>query len=98
MARLPVLNARNERMLLFLEPYGADYWLQPGEECTVESTPPDPDPTFGLEVTEDGLTVYFEGRHADVREANGDVLNVGHQRPADRFPGIPRPPSADPLN
>jgi len=97
MAKLPVRNSRIERLMLFLEPYGEDYWLRPGEECIVTSGPPDPDPAFGLELTDEGVTVYFEGPHAEVRAADGAILQVGHQRPADKFPGVPRPPSADPV-
>jgi hypothetical protein len=82
-------------VLLFLEPYGEDYWLQPGDEFIVTSRVPDPDPAFGLELTDDGVTIYFEGHHAAVTALDGKTLDVGHQRPAGRFPGAPRPPSAD---
>src|SRR6266536_5870441 len=97
MAKLPVRNEGTERMVLFLELYGADYWLKPGDECIVVSSPPDPDPAFDIVLTDEGVTVYFNGPHADVTTADGAVLDVGHQRPADKFPGVGRPPSADPL-
>jgi hypothetical protein len=85
-------------MLLFLEPYGVTYGLQPGDECIVTSRPPDPDPAFGFELTDDGVTFCFEGHDAAVMAADGTVLDVGHQRPAGKFPGVPRPRSADPVS
>jgi hypothetical protein len=94
---LPVRNARPDQMLLFLEPYGVNYGLQPGDECIVTSRPPDPDPAFGFELTDDGVTFYFEGHDAAVMAADGTVLDVGHLRPAGKFPGVPRPRSADPV-
>ncbi|WP_308315132.1 hypothetical protein [Streptomyces sp. C3-3] len=88
-SRLPVENAGDSDLWLFIEPYGEDYWLKPGEVFTVAPEAEGIDVWFSTVVCQEGITVwlYEDGDPAkvvleySVTDANGTRLDCGHQRP-----------------
>ncbi|MFG3587356.1 hypothetical protein [Streptomyces sp. NPDC047990] len=94
---LPVENSGTSPLCLFVEPYGEDYWLTPGEVFTVMSAVEGIDVWFSTQVSQDCIAVwiYEEGDPAkvvldyQVVDADGTFLDCGHQtpsRPADSTP------------
>ena len=96
MAELRVTNESNERRLIFFEPYGEDYWLKKGDHLVVHAVDPEGDQPFQVDLTDDGITVWINAKSGYITDDEGRELPTGHQRPSDKFPGVPRPPSADP--
>ncbi|MGW6728637.1 hypothetical protein ACWF9G_22285 [Nocardia sp. NPDC055029] len=89
MPRLMVSNPFAEKMLtVWIEPWGRDYWMRPGDVFTVEfagrdnSEQEDDDPPFEVSWLDGGIVV---GPVAEsiVRDGNGLELECGHQRPVD---------------
>ncbi|MEV6677361.1 hypothetical protein AB0N09_10910 [Streptomyces erythrochromogenes] len=95
-SRLPVENAGKGDLCLFIEPYGEDFYLRPGEGFTVAPEAEGIDVWFSTLVWEGGITVwlYEDGDPAKmvleytVTDANGTRLECGHQRP-------PKPAGSD---
>ncbi|MGW6740815.1 hypothetical protein ACWGDX_08730 [Streptomyces sp. NPDC055025] len=94
--RLPVENAGDGDLCLFIEPYGEDYWLKPGEVFTVAPDAEGIDVWFSTSIWREGITVwlYEDGDphkivlEYAVADANGTRLECGHQRP-------PKPADSD---
>ncbi|MEV6669509.1 hypothetical protein [Streptomyces sp. NPDC051162] len=90
-ARLRVHNKGEELLELFLEPYGSDHWLSPGETFVVwtfgsADGPPWSGTTHGNEPFEveyrpGSVTVHFMGHHGYVADVDGNEIECGHQRP-----------------
>ncbi|MFE7484492.1 hypothetical protein [Streptomyces sp. NPDC057552] len=88
-SRLPVENAGVGDLWLFVEPYGEDYWLKPGEVFTVAPEVEGIDVWFSTAISQEGITVwlYEDGDPAKVvleytvTDADGKRLECGHQRP-----------------
>ncbi|GIF41619.1 hypothetical protein Axi01nite_59300 [Actinoplanes xinjiangensis] len=90
--RMSVHNGSEELLEVVLEPYGRDYWLQPGESLLVHTAPCDdhgavwPGTAKGNEPFEvdyhPGLIrVHFNGTHGWVTDLADNELDCGHQRP-----------------
>ncbi|MFE2293031.1 hypothetical protein [Streptomyces sp. NPDC059452] len=88
-SRLPVENAGDSDLCLFIEPYGEDFYLRPGEVFTVAPEADGIDVWFSTVVWEGGITVwpYEDGDPTKivleytVTDANGARLECGHQKP-----------------
>lgn len=89
MSSLPVRNAGDHALCLFIEPYGEDYWLNPGDRFTI--LPPEGiDARFDVTVTPELLSVWIyqgdDDRQAvadyKITDEHGVELACGHQRPA----------------
>ncbi|MGW4352230.1 hypothetical protein ACWELJ_09060 [Nocardia sp. NPDC004582] len=90
MPKLMLSNPFAEKTLtVWLEPWGRDYWMRPGDVFTIEfeatgdSEPADDDPPpFEVSWLDDGIVVgvVFD---SIVRDRNGQELVCGHQRPVD---------------
>ncbi|GGW75491.1 hypothetical protein [Streptomyces xantholiticus] len=86
---LPVQNAGENLVSLFIEPYGEDFWLQPGEVFTVTPTVAGVDVQFSMAVAADHITVWlYEDADPykvildfEVLDEGGAALECGHQRP-----------------
>ncbi|MEU2494626.1 hypothetical protein [Streptomyces sp. NPDC007883] len=82
-------NVGDGDLWLFIEPYGEDYWLKPGEVFTVTPEVEGIDVWFSTAVCQEGITVwlYENGDPAKVvleytvTDADGKQLECGHQRP-----------------
>ena len=72
-------------MLLMLEPWGEDYWLNP--EDTFEITPEKPDDGFLFEMEHRGenIAVYAEGCEYFRVVHDGKSIECGYQRPESAF-------------
>lgn len=89
-------HAGDGDLCLFIEPYGEDYWLKPGEVFTVAPAAKGIDVWFHTVLWRDGITVwlYEDGEpekmilEAVVTDADGTRLECGHQRP-------PRQPTSE---
>jgi protein involved in polysaccharide export with SLBB domain len=85
MATFRVGNRSGSKVFaLYLEPWGDDYWLRPGDEVnitTVENQ--EPGGRFSIDLHDDGIQLWVEtGTDAVVASASGELLACGHQRPA----------------
>jgi hypothetical protein len=88
MPRTSVSNETKELLGLWVEPWGLDYWLRPGERFTivVEESAEPVDEVFETHVHDQGVSVYATvANSAEVIDSAGNVLECGHQRPADAF-------------
>lgn len=88
-SRMPVKNLGASELCLFIEPYGEDYWLKPGEALTVGPEAEGIDVWFDTYASRDCITVwlYEDGDPTKVVldyvvvDADGTRLDCGHQRP-----------------
>ncbi|BAG17219.1 hypothetical protein SGR_390 [Streptomyces griseus subsp. griseus NBRC 13350] len=88
-SRLPVENMGDDDLWIFVEPYGEDYWLKPGDVFTVAPEVEGIDVWFSTAVCPEGITVwlYEDGDPTKVvlkytvSDADGTRLECGHQRP-----------------
>ncbi|MFJ3643330.1 hypothetical protein ACIPRD_26740 [Streptomyces sp. NPDC090108] len=87
---LPVENAGDTDICLFIEPYGEDFWMKPGDAFEVVPLS-DANVHFSVVVANDVFTVwlYQDGDPYNilldykVTGVHGEELTCGHQRPAD---------------
>lgn len=84
MSKTSVSNETGNLLCLWVEPWGTDHWMRPGEAFTVVTeTGPEESP-FNVVVHDQGITVWVNsGSDAEVFDKNGDPALCGHQRPAD---------------
>ncbi|MFE1285983.1 hypothetical protein [Streptomyces sp. NPDC058751] len=88
--RLPVENAGDTDVCLFIEPYGEDFWMKPGDAFEVVPLS-DSNVQFSVSVSKDLFTVWlYENGDPynalldyDVVGTDGKKLACGHQRPTD---------------
>jgi hypothetical protein len=77
---------------LFIEPYGEDFWLKPGDEFIVVPGEGPSDPQFTVVAATDRLVVWiFEGGDPEkvvvdctVIDSDGTELECGYECPADQ--------------
>ncbi|RBO85495.1 hypothetical protein DFR74_11435 [Nocardia puris] len=82
----------DKTLVVWLEAWGEDYWMRPGDAITIESDATG-DERFEVSWREDGLVVWPSSpRGCTVRDLAGAELECGHQRPAQA--GIAVEPSA----
>jgi hypothetical protein len=82
--RTAVRNDTEDMLCLWLEPWGSDHWMRPGERFTVvagELIEPVDDP-FEVNVHDQGISVWVNAANsADVMDADGNEVPCGHQCP-----------------
>jgi hypothetical protein len=94
MAAIDVRNDSAGWLVLWLEPLGEDRWLRPGEMFRVRTECLGDDPAFSVTVWGndddraagiENVTVWVLNGdvYAEVTDAVGDVVECGHQCPAD---------------
>lgn len=94
-ANLPVENAGSVPLCLFVEPYGEDFWLEPGEAVTVLlGQRRHRRPVRSDRCGRAGECVVFENgdpnrvvSESQVLDTSGTPLECGHQRYDRRIPG-----------
>lgn len=79
---LRVQNGGEAPLELWLEPFGQDYWLLPGETVTVTSYGTWNDHPFETYYEPDRLTVWATSWFATVSDGNGDEVPGGRNRPS----------------
>jgi hypothetical protein len=89
MSTLPVRNSGDRPLCLFTEPYGKDFWLNPGERFVVQP-PVGIDARFDVTVEPNLFCVWVYESGGDkivvdyeITDENGTELKCGHQRPAE---------------
>lgn len=88
--RLPVENAGDTDVCLFIEPYGEDFWMKPADAFEVVPMG-DGNVQFSVVIATGLITVwlYEDGDpynmllDCEVVDAGGEKLECGHQRPSD---------------
>ena len=79
-ARIKVSNNFPETIVLFLEPWGEDYWMKPKDEFEIIVKNIGEDFYFHVVFDED-VTVYAEGQVTDIGVyQNEKLLQYGHNR------------------
>ncbi|MEU0399435.1 hypothetical protein ABZ318_04155 [Streptomyces sp. NPDC006197] len=78
---LPIRNDGGELLELWLEPFGQDYWLRPGERVTVTSYGRWDDHPFETAHEPGRITVWATSFFATVTDAEGNEVPGAHQRP-----------------
>jgi hypothetical protein len=79
--RIKVSNDRASFATLWLEPWGEDYGMPPGDELEVVAVNAEEGFYFHIEYVEKGIKVYAEGdaTHVSVYQS-GKMLLCGHER------------------
>ncbi|MFE2543034.1 hypothetical protein [Actinacidiphila glaucinigra] len=84
---MPKISVRNDNqgmLCLFVEPWGTDHWMKPGESLVVTAAG---DPTawpFEVVVHPDGVSVVVNDHYVvEVSDQAGTPAPCGHQRPED---------------
>ncbi|GAA4531242.1 hypothetical protein GCM10023192_21210 [Amycolatopsis samaneae] len=85
-------NAGDRALCLFLEPYGEDYWIAPGQALCVQATADDVDAQFDVTAGPDLVSVWIHERgdcakavlDYQVTDEHGERVECGHQRPSDQ--------------
>jgi hypothetical protein len=79
--RIKISNDRSSFATLWLEPWGEDYGMPPGDEFEVVAADAEEDFYFHVEYGEKGLKVYAEGSatHVSVYQ-DGEMVSCGHKR------------------
>ncbi|MGA5822901.1 hypothetical protein ACPC54_34195 [Kitasatospora sp. NPDC094028] len=88
MAKIRLSNTTEKPLGIWVEPWGEDYWMKPGEKFTVVAdTPEDADPeeaSFEVVLHDQGASVWVTtGPQPYVYGNAGNELDCGHQRPLD---------------
>jgi hypothetical protein len=86
MAKTSVGNETDGQLCLWLEPWGTDHWMRPGEVFTVgtEAEPDTGQAPFHVVVHAQGVTVWVNaGFDPEVIDQDGNTVTCGHQRPED---------------
>jgi hypothetical protein len=86
MPRTSVRNDSEKILGLWLEPWGSDHWMRPGERFTVVAGDivEAADEPFEISVHDQGISVWVNAANsADVIDADGDEVVCGHQRPVE---------------
>jgi len=84
--KITYTNRRENLICIMLEPWGEDYWIQPGE--TFEFVPMSAREDSFFAVVDHGryVAVFAEGRGGIITVYHaGRKLKCGHNRPADAF-------------
>ncbi|SPF07421.1 hypothetical protein SMA5143A_8278 [Streptomyces sp. MA5143a] len=83
MSQTSVSNETDSMLCLWVEPWGTDHWMRPGEEFSVVTeTGPEESP-FNVVVHAQGITVWVNSANSsEVFDKKGNPAPCGHQRPA----------------
>lgn len=70
-------------LCLWVEPWGTDHWMRPGEAFTVVTEAGLEKSPFNVVVHDQAITVWVNAGHdAEVFDKTGHLAPCGHQRPA----------------
>ena len=84
-------NETDSLLCLWVEPWGTDHWLRPGEVFTVATEAEPEDAPFNVVVHGQGISVWVNaGFDAEVFDAQGRPVLCGHQRPDGVFKSVAR--------
>ncbi|UQX02345.1 hypothetical protein [Streptomyces sp. RerS4] len=79
-------NSGDTLLELWLEPFGQDYWLRPGETFTVTSYGErDPAAAFEVHHEPERIQVWATSWFATVTFPDGTEVPGGHQRPREEY-------------
>jgi hypothetical protein len=79
--RIKITNDRSTFVTLWLEPWGEDYGMSPGDEFEIVASDADEDFYFHVINDEEGLKVYAEGQVTQISVyQRGEVLLCGYNR------------------
>lgn len=86
MSKTSVSNETDALLCLWVEPWGTDHWMRPGEEFSVVTDKEPEEAPFNVVVHSSGITVWVNSANAsEVVDKNGNPVPCGHQRPDDAF-------------
>ncbi|MFK3979129.1 hypothetical protein ACI2K4_01995 [Micromonospora sp. NPDC050397] len=82
MSKMDVSNESGRKLGLWVEPWGADYWLRPGETLTVVADTAAEQTPFNVVMHDQGVTVWVNSASAaEVLDKDDKPVPFGHQRP-----------------
>jgi len=82
MPKTTVDNATKDMLCLWLEPWGTDHWMRPGEEFTVVTEGEPDESAFNVVIHDQGIIVWVNNANAaEIFDKNGNEAPCGHQRP-----------------
>ncbi|UXY32117.1 hypothetical protein [Streptomyces sp. HUAS TT20] len=77
-------NDTSSTFCLWVEPWGTDHWMCPGEAFTVVTETEPEQSAFNVVVHDQGVTVRVNsGGDAEVFHKNREPVPRGHQQPAE---------------
>jgi hypothetical protein len=80
-----VHNGGDELLELWLEPFGQDYWLRPGEVVTVTSYGEWDGHPFETVHEPGRIEVWASSWFATVSDSDGNEIPAAHQRPRENY-------------
>ncbi|MGW6422991.1 hypothetical protein ACWF82_09975 [Nocardia sp. NPDC055053] len=87
-------------LVVWIEPWGEDYWMRPGDALTVEFDDADlaeqaiDAGPFEVSWLDNGIVVWVVSRDGcTIRDRSGAKIECGHQRPDQADPATPVPES-----
>lgn len=84
MVKTSVGNETDGLLCVWVEPWGTDHWMRPGEVFTVVTEAEPEGMPFNVVVHDQGVTVWVNaGFDAEVMDQDGASVACGHQRPKD---------------
>ncbi|MEU9623613.1 MULTISPECIES: hypothetical protein [unclassified Streptomyces] len=87
MSKTSVTNQTGSMLCLWVEPWGTDHWMRPGEEFAVVTGTEPEESQFNVVVHDQGITVWVNSASSpdepDVFDKCGNRAPCGHQRPGD---------------
>ncbi|GIH29287.1 hypothetical protein Aph01nite_75970 [Acrocarpospora phusangensis] len=91
MAKIRLNNDTGAMLGIWIEPWGTDHWMKPGQTFTVVAGHSGPPPSgevpvddvpFDVVVHDQGVSIYVNVVHeASVYDESGTEAHCGHQRP-----------------
>ncbi|MFJ5924749.1 hypothetical protein ACIQF6_19325 [Kitasatospora sp. NPDC092948] len=82
MPKTSVDNDTENLLCLWLEPWGTDHWMRPGEQFTVVTEGEPEESPFDVVVHDQGISVWVNTADAaEVFDRDGNEVLCGHQRP-----------------
>ncbi|MFD5325427.1 hypothetical protein [Streptomyces sp. NPDC127092] len=78
-------NDTDRALAIWVEPWGEDYWMNPGERFAIAADTPEgeDDKPFEVVLHDQGVSVWVSFAYeATVRDQSGARIECGHQRPA----------------
>ncbi|MFD3982469.1 hypothetical protein ACFWR6_28140 [Streptomyces griseus] len=75
-------NETDSLLCVWVEPWGTDHWMRPGEVFTVVTEADAEEASFDVVVHDQGISVWVNaGFSAEVIDQEGRAAVCGHQRP-----------------
>lgn len=82
MPKTAVKNDTESTLCLWLEPWGSDHWMRPGDRFTIVAEGDPDEPCFETVIHDQGISIWVNaGSEPKVIDNDGKEIPCGYQRP-----------------